>query len=120
MKFLLDENISPKTAEFLRSLGVDAVHVIEAGLKGKSDEELYDFCRRNKYVMTTFDHEFAFEYLSKKDLLGLIVIRIHPQTADKVHRTLKDFFSKMKNGELEVVGNLIVIDKGRIRIRKVA
>lgn len=120
MKFLLDENISPKTAEVLRNSGVDVVSALETALKGKPDSEVYEFCKNEKCVLVTFDHEFGFEYLSKKDLLGLIIIRIHPQTMETLHPILMNFFSDIKKGETEVEHRIIVVEKDRIRIRKVA
>ncbi len=119
MRFLLDENISPKTAEFLRSLGVDAIHAIEAKLKGKSDPELYEYCKSKKRVLVTFDHEFGFEYLSRKDLQGLVIVRIHPQTLENLHPILKNFFMEVKKGRIEVKHRIVVVENDRIRIRKV-
>jgi len=40
LKFYLDEDISPKVAEKLRSKGIDAVSAHEQGLAGAADEEL--------------------------------------------------------------------------------
>lgn len=42
MKFLLDENISPKTAHFLKKLGHDAVHVRDVNLRGVSDNKIFE------------------------------------------------------------------------------
>ena len=89
MKFLLDQNISIKTAEFLRNLSIDASQTNEIGLKGKNDEEIYEHCKNNGFILVTFDQEFGFKYLSKKDLKGLIIIRIHPQIKEIFHPILK-------------------------------
>ncbi len=119
MKFLLDENISPKTAAFLGELGLDVVHAVGMGLKGKPDSDVYEFCKSGRYVLVTFDHEFGFEYLSRKDLQGLVIVRIHPQTMENIHPAMKNFFLQVKTGKLEIKNRIAVIEKDRIRIRKV-
>lgn len=119
MKFLLDQNISLTTAEFLLKLGINAKHVSKLGLKGKTDKKIYEYTRKEKYILVTFDQGFGFKYLSKKDLEGLIIIRIHPQTIENLHPVLKNFFLKVKKGKLKVKKRLIIVEKGKIRSRKV-
>ena len=51
MKFLLDENISPKTVKFLKSLGFEAVHVRDVDLRGASDSEVIKFARENGLIL---------------------------------------------------------------------
>ena len=90
--FLIDENISPQTAQFLRGLGLDVLDVREVGLRGQNDEAVYKYAKDNKLILITFDHEFSYLYLSRRDLAGLVVLRVHPQTLENLHSTLKRFF----------------------------
>ena len=119
MKFLLDQNISIKTAEFLRSLSIDVSQTNEIGLKGKDDEEIYDYCKTNSFILLTFDHGFGFRYLSKKDLKGLVILRIYPQIIEVLHNILQSFFIKVKKKELILEEHITIIENTRIRSRKV-
>ena len=76
MKFLLDENLSVKTAIFVKNLGFDVVHTSEAKLSGKPDSAIYEFCADKGHVLITYDTDFSYDYISRKDLPGLIVAKI--------------------------------------------
>lgn len=59
-RFLIDENLSPQLARHLRySLGYDAVHLNEAGLRGASDTEvLAHAITERRVVMTSNGQDF--------------------------------------------------------------
>jgi predicted nuclease of predicted toxin-antitoxin system len=59
MRFLADAGISPKTVEFLRSRGHDAVHVRERALQRASDRELVRLAQAEQRVFVTFDLDFG-------------------------------------------------------------
>jgi predicted nuclease of predicted toxin-antitoxin system len=46
MRFLADAGVSPKTVDFLKQLGHDAVHVRTVGLARAADAELIDRARQ--------------------------------------------------------------------------
>lgn len=117
MKFLLDQNLSPQTTQFLRQLGITVIDVREVGLDGKSDQEIYDYALLNKLVIITFDHEFGYTYLARKDLEALVILRLHPQTKERIHRLLEQFFAKID--EQKTRKSIVVIERHRVRIRKV-
>lgn len=116
MKFLLDQNLSPKTTLFLRELGIEAIDVREIGLAGKEDDEIYDYAVSNAYVLITFDHEFGYKYVSRRDLEGLIIMRLHPQTIEEIHGLLRRFFSTFNVHKVR--NSIIVLERHRFRIRK--
>ncbi len=119
-KFLLDENVSPKTTLFLRSLGLNVSDVRELNLTRKSDDEIYEYAKKEKSILVTFDHEFGYFYISRKDLEGLIIIRVHPQTFEILHPILKKFFKTVQRKKIEFTKKIIVIEKFRFRIRKIS
>ena len=59
MRFLADAGILPRTVEFLRLCGHDAVHVRELALQRATDRELIDKARGDSRVLLTFDLDFG-------------------------------------------------------------
>jgi len=56
VRFLLDEHVSPMVAARLRSLGHDAVAVVERqGLRGAADERLRQVASAENRVLVTYD-----------------------------------------------------------------
>ncbi|MGA7867599.1 MAG: DUF5615 family PIN-like protein [Stellaceae bacterium] len=53
VKFKLDENISRRTADLIRTAGHDGVTVANQGLRGAADETLFEVCRRESRVLVT-------------------------------------------------------------------
>jgi len=117
LRFLLDQNISPTTKKFLLRLGILVNHIDDFNLSGKTDDEIYEFVKQKKFVLITFDQEFAFTYINKKDLEGLIILRIHPQILENMHKILSGFFANIT--EKKILGNIIVLEMDKYRIKKV-
>lgn len=59
MRFLLDENLSPRLAELLRAAGHDAVHVRDIGLASSSDEIVIESARTEYRVLISADTDFG-------------------------------------------------------------
>ncbi|HUE85991.1 MAG TPA: DUF5615 family PIN-like protein [Vicinamibacterales bacterium] len=55
MRFLADAGISPKTVEFLKQLGHEAIHVRVLGLQRAPDVVLVERARADSSVVITFD-----------------------------------------------------------------
>ena len=54
--FLVDENLSPKLAVWLRRLGHKAEAVRETELKGKSDDEIIDWAENHNLIIILYDN----------------------------------------------------------------
>lgn len=59
MKFLVDEDISPKTALYLSNLGYDIKHLRDVNLKGCKDEEVMRFAKAENRILITMDADFS-------------------------------------------------------------
>lgn len=59
MRFLADAGVSPKTVEFLRQLGHEAIHVRTLGLQRAPDPGLVDRARADFRVVPTFALDFG-------------------------------------------------------------
>ncbi len=74
-KFLVDENLSPKLADFLRSLGYAASAVRDVGLTGSSDETIVAWAKTHNHIVITRDIGFGYTYAVKDVAFGLILLR---------------------------------------------
>ena len=59
MRFLLDNNLSPKPAELLRAAGRDVVHVRDSGLASATDTVVIDEARTQGRVLISADTDFG-------------------------------------------------------------
>jgi predicted nuclease of predicted toxin-antitoxin system len=58
MKLLLDENLSPKLPSLLGDLFPGSIHVRDCGLKGKSDQIIWDYAREHEFTLVSKDGDF--------------------------------------------------------------
>lgn len=56
MRFLLDENLSPKLVELLGRVGHDVVHVRDIGLASASDEVVIDAASADDRILISAEH----------------------------------------------------------------
>lgn len=109
VRFLADENISPRSVRFLTGLGFDAVHVRDIGLKGKSGREIMAYAIREKRTLVTLDRDLA-------DLInypldthsGIIRLKLAVASPELVNRCLASMLLKVSRENLE--GSLIMTD----------
>ncbi len=58
MKLLFDENLSPKLPRLLLGEFPGSVHIRECGLKGRSDQEIWEFASTNGFTLVSKDGDF--------------------------------------------------------------
>jgi predicted nuclease of predicted toxin-antitoxin system len=58
MKFLVDENLPPRLAAWLNTLGHDALHARDLGATGAPDATLLAAARKSERVIITQDRDF--------------------------------------------------------------
>lgn len=58
VRFLLDENLSPRLASALKDVYPGSVHVRDVQLKGTSDEQIWLFAANNNYTIVTKNDDF--------------------------------------------------------------
>ncbi|MBM4125371.1 MAG: hypothetical protein FJ246_10570 [Nitrospira sp.] len=59
MKFLVDANLPPGLATWLREHTHDAIHVNDQSGLSLDDRAIFDFARRHGYIIITKDEDFA-------------------------------------------------------------
>lgn len=59
MKLLFDHNLSPRLIKHLADLYPDSNHVYLLGLDQSTDEEVWEFARREGFLLVTKDADFS-------------------------------------------------------------
>jgi predicted nuclease of predicted toxin-antitoxin system len=117
MKFLIDENISPKVAEELQKLEYDAIHVREASLKGHIDEEIMTFAKNKGRVLLTLDIDFAdIRNYPIGTHSGIIRLKIKSTRSKRILDCLKALLPEIMNYPLET-GGLVVTNCMTYRVK---
>lgn len=58
MKLLFDENLSPRLPEILSSQFPGSLHVRDCGLKGFTDQAIWDYARDRDFTIISKDSDF--------------------------------------------------------------
>jgi predicted nuclease of predicted toxin-antitoxin system len=101
--FLVDANLSPRVAEWLRNEGHDAVHVFDLGLSQAGDHQILQEAARGRQVLVTVDLDFG-EILARSEGRTSVVRRLDvalPQAAAAL-------------GE----GAVVTVGEGSLRVRR--
>ena len=109
--------MSPKLAVWLRQQGHDAVHALEAGLDRAPDEMILGRARNEQQVVVTADLDYPrLLALSQAGGPGLILFRggnySEQEAVERLTRALETIPTE------ELPNSIIVIEKGRIRRRR--
>ena len=59
MKFLIDAQLPPALASWLREAGHEAVHVEDLGMRGSDDQTIWTHAQQASAVIITKDEDFA-------------------------------------------------------------
>ena len=118
MRFLVDENLSPRLSESLNGLGHDAVHVAELGLKSASDSEILERALTGDRIVLSADTDFGTALASSRaNKPSVVIIR---RSAD---RRVGDLVALLKSNLADLAdaledGSVVVFDGDRIRVRR--
>lgn len=118
MRFLVDQNRSPRLAGLLRDAGHDAVHTLEVGLEEAEDDELLLLAAEHQRVVVSGDTDFgALLALAHRRTPSVILFRARhlPRAEDQAAIILGHL------GELAgdlVHGAVVVVTDDRIRVRR--
>ena len=116
MRFLVDNALSPRLAEGLRSAGHDAAHVRDYGMAAASDEDILECATQERRVIVSADTDFGtilalreaarpsfvlFRRSDKRPQSQLVLLLSH---LDQIGKPLLD-------------GSVVVFEDARIRMR---
>ncbi|MDP2054676.1 MAG: DUF5615 family PIN-like protein [Acidobacteriota bacterium] len=116
MRLLADAGISPRTVEFLTSLGHEALHVRGLGMHRATDDAIVARAEADGSVLITFDLDFGdILALDVRDRPSVIILRLTNQRPERVNLQIASVIAE-RQLELEA-GALIVIEDARYRLR---
>ena len=111
MKLLIDENISPATAEFLSSKDYDVKTVRENNI-GASDREIVELAEKENRCIVTQDSDFGeIYYFSNEENLKIAVVKPSRQRISTINKLLERQLPKIENEDY----GLFIIQEEQIR-----
>ena len=117
MRFFADQDVYASTIAFLRSQGHDVQTAREAGLSATPDQEILRRALEAGRILLTRDSDFgSLAFLSMQPSIGIILLRIAPQSALQVHQELLRLLSERTEEELRYL--FAVVEPNRHRIRR--
>lgn len=117
-KFVIDEDVSRSTGKVLKDHGYEVKDIRDYGLRGAEDEEVYQSAQNNQAVVVTSDMDFGnilrFPIGSH---FGIVILRFPNEVSTKeINRQLVKSIKALTDDDFK--GNLVIIEPGRVRIRK--
>ena len=117
--FLVDENLPPQLARWLRRLGYRARAVRDVGLKGKGDEEIIGWVQKHGAVIITSDLDFGeFFYGKYLGAFGVIILRSKSQSAAAFEKLLRMLHSTNVLKDTTLSRSLVVAEEKGYRWRR--
>jgi predicted nuclease of predicted toxin-antitoxin system len=117
MNFFADECVYPSTVAALRSWHHSVETAQDAGLLGQDDPVLLAHAVQRGQILVTNDLDFGdIRHYPPPHHCGVIVLRIRPRTADRVHAVLQRFLETMTQEEMQ--GTLAIVDAIKYRVRR--
>lgn len=118
MKFVIDEDMHRSLGAILKEQGYVVKDIRDHCLRGKDDEEIYEFAQREKAVIITGDRGFGnILRFPLGEHFGIIVVHFpNEMTTSEINY---QFLKRIKRlTENDIKGNLIIIEPGKIRIKR--
>jgi len=76
MRFLVDNQLPPALAVFLRDHGHDAIHVFEHGLDHQADQSLWEHATSTHRIVVSKDEDFLYLANRPGDIGRLLWVRL--------------------------------------------
>ena len=115
MRFLADECVWQITIEFLQHEGHQVIRAFDVGLRETDDQIILDYAVSENCILITRDKDFSNILIyPPSSHLGLIVLKIKPETIVNVHDVLKVALSDFTQESIRKT--LIIVDHKKFRL----
>lgn len=108
MRFLVDANLSPRVAEWLRNNGYDATHVFDMGLNQAGDRQIFEAAANRRQILLTSDLDFGEIVAQSSTPISALILRLRSTATDHVTKRLEvalvQAASALEDGALVIVG----------------
>lgn len=89
--------------------------MLEVGLQGGTDSEVFQWAQINRCIIMAFDRDFADRRNLGASLhCGIIRLRIRPTTLEQTRLALDRLLAQMDEADLD--GSLVVVGRSNIRV----
>jgi len=99
VKLLLDENLSPRLAAALCDIYPGSLHLRDCGLRGASDDQVWQYALENDFMIVSKDSDFAQRSLLLGGLPKVIWLRIGNCTRARVDFVLRNALDRIRGFE---------------------
>lgn len=115
MRLLFDENLSPRLASALSELYPGSLHIVDCGLRGASDAEVWQYARDNRFVIVSKDSDFS----ERSSLLGsppkVVWLRIGNCTTTRADFMLRNAAPRVRTFFASAEESCLVLAHPRVR-----
>ena len=116
--FLIDECLSRSLADALIWRGYSVTLIQDTELRGEPDNKIFEYAKTNQSVLLTADLDFGNIYsFPLGSHSGIAIVNIPDEmSSDVINREVIKSLQYLAPSDFE--GNLIIIEIGRVRIRR--
>ncbi|PMB17136.1 DUF5615 family PIN-like protein [Fischerella thermalis] len=117
MKFLADMGISPRTVNWLKAAGYDALHLIEEGLERLPDNKILVKARSEGRILLTVDLDFGYLLaISGAILPSVIIFRLGNESYEIINERMAVVLNQFE--EDLAAGAVISVNDNAVRVRR--
>jgi len=118
LKFVIDEDMPRSTAKVLTENGFNCLDIRDHGLRGKTDKEIFEFAQKEEAILLTGDMGFSnIIFFPPGTHHGIFIVHFPTEISTKeLNKHILTALNELS--EVDLKGNLVILEPGRIRIRR--
>jgi predicted nuclease of predicted toxin-antitoxin system len=109
MKLLLDQNLSFKLCDTLKSIFPEIIHVNKLGLQKENDDNLWKFAKNNSFIIVTKDSDFSEKAIVKGFPPKTIWIKKGNCSTKEIEKILRNKFLEIKSFSEDNINSILIL-----------